>query len=426
MRHALQGSTHARRLKESPEQARLPGTTAARFVGGVAAGNLFSFPMKTRHEVVAMARAKIRLRHFAYSTEQSYCGWVARYYDYCLRLPPALSPEKKAEAFLGYLAIRQRVSPRTQNQALSALLLLYASVLERPLGDIDGLRAKQRIHERTAPSREQVRVLRAAVVDRPGIPARLLVDLLYGCGLRVSEPLELRIKDILWEERQLVVRAAKGAKDRRVPIPASCLEPLRTQVEMARFVWEEDRKLAPQVGVPLPHQLAKKYRSAPYSWAWFWVFPARGHCSHPRTGVTVRYHLLHDRLQQAVREAARKVGLEVLSRRMCCGMDTPPTLARASRRYARSWGTTPSRRPQVIVIRRSSRRPIPWTTCCVDPGRPTQQVMSLNKRPISRARRAGELQHPEIADLRGRVVRHGIIEVDRDLAAGGGQQVGDR
>lgn len=298
------------RQEQSSRQARLPGTTAARFAGRIAAGNPFPSHMKTRHEVVAMVRAKIRLRHFAYSTEQSYCGWVARYYDYCLRLPSALPPEKKAEAFLSHLAMRHQVSARTQNQALSALLFLYSAVLERPLGDIDGLRAKQRIHARTAPSKDQVRALRLAVVDRPGIPARLLVDLLYGCGLRVSEPLELRIKDILWEERQLVVRAAKGAKDRRVPIPESCLEPLRTQVEMARFVWEEDRRLSPQVGVPLPHQLSRKYPSAPYAWAWFWLFPAKSHCRHPRTGTTVRYHLLHDRLQQAVREAARKVGLE--------------------------------------------------------------------------------------------------------------------
>ncbi len=266
--------------------------------------------MKTRHEIIAMVRAKIRLRHFAYSTEQSYCGWIARYYDCCLRLPSTLAPEKKAETFLSQLALRHRVSARTQNQALSALLFLYSNVLERPLGDIDALRAKQRVHERTAPSREQVRTLRAAVVDRPGVPARLLVDLLYGCGLRVSEPLELRIKDILWEEKQLVVRSAKGAKDRRVPIPDSCIEPLRVQVEMARFTWEDDHKLTPKVGVPLPHLLAKKYPTAPYAWAWFWVFPAKSHCRHPRTGETVRYHLLHDRLQQAVREAARKTGLE--------------------------------------------------------------------------------------------------------------------
>src|SRR5579885_759983 len=220
-------------------------------------GNPISIPMKTRDEIIHMTRTKIRLRHFAYSTEQSYCGWIARYYDFCLRLSRLLAPEKKAEAFLSNLAVRQRVSARTQNQALSAVLFLYKEVLVRPLGDIDALRARQPQHERTAPSRDQVRALRQKVEDRPGVPARLLVDLLYGCGLRVSEPLELRIKDVLWSEKQLVVRAGKGAKDRRVPLPSQCVEPLRHQFDRARQLWEADRKLT-RVGVTLPFQLAKK------------------------------------------------------------------------------------------------------------------------------------------------------------------------
>jgi len=119
--------------------------------------------------------------------------------------------------FLTDLALKRGVASRTQNQALSALLFLYGEVLGKPLGDIHALWAKQPVHERTAPSREQVRALRQAIVDRPSIPARLIVDLLYGCGLRVSEPLESRIKDVLWGENQLVIRAAKGAKDRRGP-----------------------------------------------------------------------------------------------------------------------------------------------------------------------------------------------------------------
>lgn len=192
--------------------------------------------MKTRNEVVAMVRTKIRLLHFAYSTEQSYCGWVARYYDYCLRLPTTVTPEQKAESFLTTLAVQGRVSARTQNQALSALLFLYDQVLGRPLGEVDAMRAKMPIHERTAPSREDVQALRQAVVNRPFVPAKLLVDLLYGCGLRVSEPLELRAKDILWAERQLVIRAAKGGKDRRVPIPESCFEPLRAQADFAHTI----------------------------------------------------------------------------------------------------------------------------------------------------------------------------------------------
>jgi integrase len=223
-----------------------------------------------------------------------------------------MSPEAKAGAFLTHLAVVGQVSARTQNQAFSALLFLYKDVLNEPLGDIDSLRAKRPGHERTAPSKEQIRVFRSAVVDTEHTPARLLVDLLYGCGLRVSEPLELRVKDILRDKRQLLIRAAKGGKDRRVPIPYACLEALGAQVAKARRAWEQDRANAPGVGVPLPFQLGRKYPSAAFTWQWFWLFPAPGHCTDPRSGERVRYHLLYDSLQRAVREASLKAGLEGL------------------------------------------------------------------------------------------------------------------
>ena len=107
--------------------------------------------MKSRNEVVAMVRAKIRLLHLALSTEDSYCGWVARYYDFCRGCRLA-SRTRKAEAFLTHLAVRQRVAAKTQNQAFAALLFLYGHVLEQPLAGIDALRAKQPVHARTAPS----------------------------------------------------------------------------------------------------------------------------------------------------------------------------------------------------------------------------------------------------------------------------------
>jgi len=203
-----------------------------------------------------------------------------------------------------------RVSARTQNQAFSALLFLYREVLRRPLQEVDALRAKNYRHERTAPSREAIQALRQAVVDTPNTPALLLVDLLYGCGLRVSEPLELRIQDILWDENHLVIRAAKGAKDRRVPLPRSCVDRLKIQVEHALSVWADDRKNNPTVGVSLPGALERKYPTAPFARSWFWVFPAANPCRSPYSGKTVRYHLLHDALQRAVRVAAIKIGLQ--------------------------------------------------------------------------------------------------------------------
>lgn len=221
--------------------------------------------MKSLYAVVELVRIRLRTLHFAYSTEQCYCQWTARYYTYCLQLPWSTPSEKKCESFLSHLAIQGRVSARTQNQAFSALLFLYKEVLRRPLQEVDALRAKNYRHERTAPSREAIQALRGAVVDTPNTPALLLVDLLYGCGLRVSEPLELRFQDILWDENHLVIRAAKGAKDRRVPLPRSCVDRLRNQLEHASKIWESDRQNHPTVGVPLPSALDRKYPTAPFS-----------------------------------------------------------------------------------------------------------------------------------------------------------------
>lgn len=276
---------------------------------------LISIGMKSRSEVIEMVRTKVRLVHYALSTESTYCWWVGNYYDHCLGLPQTYTHERKMESFLTHLALHKDVSSRTQNQAFNALVFLYKQVLGIELGEINALRAKKPAHQRTSPSREQIRRFLSAVEDRPHTPARLLVALLYGCGLRVSEPLELRVKDVLWGEGpngHLVIRRAKGFKDRRIPIPSACVEPLRRQLAKAESVWRDDRTHYPGVGVTLPHQLGKKYPKYRFSWQWFWVFPAVGHCFDPRTGARVRFHLLHDSLQRVVHAAATKVELEGL------------------------------------------------------------------------------------------------------------------
>lgn len=263
----------------------------------------------------------IRLQHLSWSTEQCYLGWARRYIAFLQQRRPDGTSERKFEAYLTHLAREVDVSATTQNQAFNALRYFYAHGVGHPLGDVQALRAKRRQHERMAPSVEQVCALRAALVDTPSTPARLLVDLLYGCGLRVSEPIELRVRDLLWAESQLIIRDAKGAKDRRVPLPCSLVAALRAQVARARAVWEWDRAQAPTVGVPLPHRLARKYPAAPFAWSWFWVFPAPGHCRHPRTRERVRFHLLDSALQRAVKTAAARAGL--------AGLVTPHCLRHA-------------------------------------------------------------------------------------------------
>jgi integron integrase len=264
------------------------------------------------NETIELLRQKMRVQHLAWRSEESYVGWVCRYAEFVKTLSRDLTHEQKFEAFLTHLAIKQNVAASTQNQAFNAIVYLYKHVLNQPLGEVHALRAKRPTRERTAPSKDEMRRLLAALVDTPNNPAKLLGQLLYGCGLRVQEPLELRIKDVLLSESQLIIRAAKGDKDRRVPIPCCLIEPLRKQIERARLSWQWDRAHRPGVGVTLFGAIDKKYPKAKYAWPWFWLFPAPGHCAHPRTGVIVHWRLHEASLQRAVKEAGQRAQLDTV------------------------------------------------------------------------------------------------------------------
>ena len=247
------------------------------------------------------------MRHLAVATEQAYCGWLVRFGRFvAARCQADWKPEQKMEAFLTQLA-KQDVSASTQNSAFNALLFFYREVLKVEIGKIDSLRAKKEVHLRYAPEQHEVMALLAALKDEADYPTTLIVKLIYGCGLRVTEPLNLRVKDVLLSDSKLVLCGAKGGKDRFVSIPCALIEPLRAQLAFAKSVGEKDR-LA-RLPVKLPGLLATKYPHWQFSPKWAFLFPSHRPCEF--RGEVVRWRIHEANIQRAVRKAARPLGLDI-------------------------------------------------------------------------------------------------------------------
>lgn len=261
-------------------------------------------------QAINRAREVIRRQHKTLATEQTYLFWLRRYIGAVQSMPAELVSERKLERFLTELALKQNVSASTQNQAFNAILFFYRDVIQQPLKDVDALRATRPERIRHAPTVAETRALLAAVRDVGGYPTNLIVRLLYGCGLRISEPLNLRIKDVDLANGRICLIAAKGRKDRVVALPCSLVEELRAQMDYARAVWQRDGRA--QLPLEIPNQLARKYPEYQFAWPWAWLFPARWPCRHPRTGDLVRYRMHEANVQRAVKEARRRLGIMVL------------------------------------------------------------------------------------------------------------------
>lgn len=250
-------------------------------------------------------RQALRLRHYSPRTEDAYVAWIRRYILFHRKTHPQLLGAADVTAFLTHLAVTEQVSASTQNQALGALLFLYRHVLTRELEGLDGIvRARPAERLPVVLSRGEVRALLHLL---PGV-FRTIGTLLYGGGLRLSECLELRVKDVDFDRRQIVVRRGKGDKDRTVPLPASARDALLQHLARVHQMFDADRR-AGVGGVVLPHGLARKYPNAPTEWAWQFVFPAGRVCRDPRFGGPTRYHLHESAVQRAVTAAVRASGL---------------------------------------------------------------------------------------------------------------------
>lgn len=274
----------------------------------------------TSSQAVHRLQQVLRRQHKSLSTESIYSHWLRRYIAFISRLHGNIPSETKLEQFLTHLACNQNVSASTQNQALNAILFFYTSVLGKPIQGVSALRAKRPKHTRHAPTVQQTGVLLQAVGNEAGYPTNLVARMLYGCGLRVCEPLNLRIKDLNLKQGRLFIRGAKGGNDRVVPLPTSLLRDLIRQIDAAKRIWESDR--LNRIPVALPDRLGRKYPHNQFAWHWAWLFPSHHTCLHPRTGARVRYRMHEANVQRAVKHACRQLGLAILPHELRHGYAT--------------------------------------------------------------------------------------------------------
>jgi integron integrase len=245
------------------------------------------------------------MRGYSYRTEESYIAIIRRFILFHGKQHPADLGTQAIVPYLAWLADERHVSPSTQKTALCALVFLYNQVLTIPVGDLGEIpKAKTQRRLPVVLTREEVRVAFSQLHGQPLLMARLL----YGTGMRLAEMLSLRVKDLDFSNLTIHVRHGKGAKDRVTMLPENLVDPLRQQLAKARLAFDADRSQN-LPGVHLPYALETKYPNAGKSWPWFWVFPAHGLSTDPRSKLVRRHHEGDFTIQRPFKAAITAAGI---------------------------------------------------------------------------------------------------------------------
>jgi len=249
--------------------------------------------------------AAILLRNYSPRTLEAYRFWLVKFQAFVRSRPTAELAGQEVRGFLSDLAVRQRVAASTQNQAFNALLFFYRHVLRREFGQLDGVvRAKRHRYVPVVLSRSEVEALLGQLQP----PYHLVGLLLYGCGLRLNECVNLRVQCFNLDSKLLTVHDGKGQQDRTVPLPGRALAEIRAQMEFVRRLHAQDLA-AGYAGVFLPRQLEKKYKNAAREFIWQWFFPAANLTWIAAARERRRYHLHDSHVQGAVKQAAARAGI---------------------------------------------------------------------------------------------------------------------
>jgi len=255
----------------------------------------------------ARVREYLRVAHYSYRTEQTYLGWIRQFVAFHQGQKPSTMDAGHVRDFLRHLAMERHVASTTQNQALNAVVFLFKSVIKKEIGDFsDFQRARRGFRLPIVASREEIK----AVIDRMSGRERFMGALLYGTGMRINELLRLRVQDVQFDQKCLMVRGGKGDKDRYVPFPTKYREEMQQWLLRRQAQYEGD-KARNMHEVEVPGALALKYPNAPFEWRWQYVFAADEFSEDPRSGHIRRHHVDEQHLQRAVREAVRAAGLTI-------------------------------------------------------------------------------------------------------------------
>ncbi len=256
-------------------------------------------------EIIKGLAVRVRTRHQSIRTEKTYISWVARYIIFHKMKDPRDMGELEVVQFLEFLAVKRQIVAGTQNVALNAIVYLYAHVIKQPLGDLGGfVRAKKSRYLPVVMSRRETKLLLDQLEGTYG----LMAGLLYGTGMRLMECIRLRVKDVDYDYQQIMVRNAKGKKDRVVPFPKTYQEPLRDHLKSRKELHDND--LAKGVGsVFMPSALARKYPNAANEWIWQYVFASSRISDDPRSKAVRRHHLHEKSLQRKIKPATLRAGI---------------------------------------------------------------------------------------------------------------------
>ena len=260
---------------------------------------------QAKPKLLDQVKTHLRSLHYSRRTEESYINWIKRFIIFNNKIHPEQIGKDQIRKFLNHLAVERNVSASTQNQALQAILFLYKEIIHKDVGWVDDIqRPVKPKHIPVVFSQSEARIV---LNNMSGLP-QFIAQLLYGSGLRLSEALRLRVKDIDFEYRHIIIRDAKGEKDRVTLLPESLIPKIKDQIDKRHILHNADLKKGFGDAV-LPYALAAKYKNASKEFGWQYLFPAEK-VVPDENGKKIRHHFHESTVTKAIKAAIKKSGIE--------------------------------------------------------------------------------------------------------------------